>query len=88
MPFLRRIDMITTRILELVEYGLVTGLIRPEDKTYTINSLMELFQLDDMEDAIIQEFDKRAKGKNGYIYTQEEAEVALEEILEDMMAYA
>ena len=29
-------DMITTRILELVEYGLVTGLIQPEDKIYTI----------------------------------------------------
>ena len=49
--------MITTRILELVEYGLVTGLIQPEDKIYIINSLMELFQIDDMEDAVIQEFD-------------------------------
>ena len=80
--------MIQTRVLELVEYGLVTGLIQPEDKVYIINSLMELFQIDDMEDAVIQEFDKRAKGKNGYIYTQEEAEAALEDILEDMMSYA
>ena len=80
--------MIQTRILELVEYGLVTGLIQPEDKIYTINSLMELFQIDDMEDGVIEEFNKRAKGKNGYIYTQGEAEAALEDILEDMMAYA
>ena len=31
--------MIQTRILELAEYGLTTGLIEKEDKTYTINKL-------------------------------------------------
>ncbi len=80
--------MIATRILELVEYGLVTGLICPEDKIYTINSLMELFQMDEMPDSVIGEFAARKKEANGYTMTQETAEAALEDILEDMMSYA
>ncbi len=74
--------MIQERILELAEYGLVTGLIEEADKTYTINSLMELFELDDMEDAIFESYAKRAP------MTQETAEAALEPILEEMMDYA
>ena len=74
--------MIENRILELVEYGLVTGLIQPEDKVYTTNALMELFQLDDMEDSVFEEYAKRIP------MTQETAEEVLEEILEDMMVYA
>ena len=80
--------MITTRILELVEYALVTGLIQPEDEIYTINSFMELFQVDDMEDSVFEEFASRRKEANGHIFTRETAEAALEEILEDMMSYA
>ena len=80
--------MIENRILELVEYGLVTGLICPEDKIYTINALMELFQLEDIEDSVLDAFAARPKQANGYTMTQESAEAALEEILEDMMAYA
>ena len=37
--------MIQEKILELTEYGLVTGLAAPEDKRFTINRLLELFQL-------------------------------------------
>lgn len=80
--------MITTRILELVEYGLVTGLIQPEDKIYTTNRLMELFRIDDMEDSVIAKFAARRKEANGYTMTQETAETVLENILDDMMAYA
>ena len=80
--------MITTRILELVEYGLVTGLIQPEDKIYIINSLMELFQIEDLEDSVLDAFASREKKANGYTMTQEEAEAVLEDILEDMMIYA
>ena len=80
--------MITTRILELVEYALVTGLIQPEDKICTINSLLELFQMDDLEDSVIEEFASRKREANGYIFTQATAEAALEDILEDMMTYA
>ena len=40
--------MIQERILELTEYGLVTGLVEPQDKRFTINRLLELFhQLQD-----------------------------------------
>ncbi len=74
--------MIQTRILELAEYGLTTGLIEKEDKTYTINRLMELLEVDDIEDSVFEEFAKREP------MTQESAESALEGILEDMMAYA
>ena len=39
--------MVQEKILELTEYGLVTGLIEKEDKRYTINRLLELFGLDE-----------------------------------------
>ena len=42
--------MIQERILELTEYGLVTGLVEPEDRRFTINRLLELFHLDELED--------------------------------------
>lgn len=74
--------MIQTRILELAEYGLTTGLVEKEDKTYTINKLMELLEVDDIEDSVFEEFAKREP------MTQEIAEAVLEDILEDMMAYA
>lgn len=74
--------MIQTRILELAEYGLTTGLIEKDDKTYTINRLMELLEVDDIEDSVFEEFAKRGP------MTQESAEAALEGILEDMMSYA
>ena len=74
--------MIQERILELVEYGLVTGLLTEEDKIFTTNALMELFQVDDIEDAVFEAYATREP------MTQESAEAVLEDILEDMMAYA
>ena len=74
--------MIQERILELVKYGLTTGLVNPEDKVYTINRLLELFAVDDIEDETF------AKVENLPDWTQEEAEDALEGILSDMMDYA
>ena len=74
--------MIQERILELVDYGVTTGLVEPEDQVYTINCLMELFELDDIEDAVFEEYAKRPA------MTQESAAAALEEILEEMMEYA
>lgn len=74
--------MIQNRVLELVEYGLVTGLIAEEDKIFTTNALLELFQVDDIEDSVFEDYAKRVP------MTQESAEEALEDILEDMMAYA
>ena len=44
--------MIQEKILELVKYGLTTGLVGKEDEVYTINRLLELFKVDDIEDEI------------------------------------
>lgn len=65
--------MIQKNIRKLVQYGLNTGLIEPEDKIYTTNRLLELFQLDDLEDSDEQ-------------ITMAEDE--LETVLGEMMDYA
>ena len=74
--------MIQERILELTEYGLVTGLITEDDKIYTINRLMELFELDEMEDSVFEAYASRQP------MTQQTAEESLEDILAEMMDYA
>ena len=43
--------MITQDIEKLVAYGLQTGLIEQEDKIYTTNRLLELFQIEDFEES-------------------------------------
>ena len=67
--------MIQENILKLVKYAKATGLIEKEDEVYTINRLLELFEVDDIEDAT---FDK-INGEGDY--TQEQAEEVLEDIL-------
>ena len=74
--------MIQERILELTEYGLVTGLVKPEDKIYTVNRLLELFQLDELEDEVVAAHEKKE------LMTQQQAEDALEGILGEMLDYA
>ena len=74
--------MIQEKILELVEYGLVTGLVEPEDKIYTINRLLELFALDEMEDEVIASYEQREP------LSKEAALDGLEELLSDMLDYA
>ena len=74
--------MIQERILDLVDYGLATGLIEEADKSFTINRLLELFQLDELEDGIASSH----AGKNQM--TRKMAEDALETILKDMLDYA
>lgn len=74
--------MIQERILELTEYGMVTGLISTEDRRYTINCLLELFGLDELEEETAAAYDKRQP------MTQEEAEDALEGILSEMLDFA
>lgn len=65
--------MIYSAVRKLVQYGLVTGLIAEEDKIYTTNQLLELFDLDELPDL---EEDTEAKMED------------LEEILGDMLDYA
>lgn len=74
--------MIQERILELTEYGLVTGLVEPEDRRFTINRLLELFHLDELEDEVAAAYATRTP------MTQESAEAALEDILNEMLDYA
>ena len=74
--------MIQENILELTEYGLATGLISADDRVYTINRLMELFEIDEIKDEVFEAFAKRPG------FTQETAEEALEGILDEMMEYA
>lgn len=42
--------MIHKYIKKLVSYGLGTGLIEKQDEVYTVNRLLELFELEDMEE--------------------------------------
>ena len=42
--------MICKNIKQLVNYGLKNGLLEKEDAIFTINQLLELFQLDEMEE--------------------------------------
>lgn len=65
--------MIQQNIKKLVKYGLLTGLIEKEDEIYTINRLLEFFQLDDLEE-------------NDTDVTMERGE--LETVLGEMMDYA
>ena len=74
--------MIQENILKLADYGLATGLIQPEDKQYTINRLLELFQLDELEDETVEAYKKQPA------LTQETAEEELEAVLNAMMDYA
>lgn len=74
--------MIQERILELVKYGLTTGLVDPADEVYTVNRLLEVLGVDDIEDETFE------KAEAQPAWTQEEAEEKLEGILEDMMTYA
>ena len=43
--------MIQGDIRKLVQYGLLTGLIKEEDRIYTTNRLLELFRLDELEES-------------------------------------
>ncbi len=42
--------LIQEAIRKLIVYGLKTGLVPAEDKIYTTNRLIELFELDELED--------------------------------------
>ena len=74
--------MIQERILDLVEYARVTGLIEAADERFSINRLLELFQLDELEDEAVAAHGKKKR------MTRETAEAALEDILTEMLDYA
>ncbi len=66
-------ERIEADIRKLVSYGIRTGLVPEEDRIFTINKLLELFGLEEMENAE---------------QTPEMAEEELEEVLSSMCDYA
>ena len=74
----REAAMIQTEIRRLAEYGVRTGLVPKEDKIYTINRLLELFGLDELEEVSAEQAAEIEK-------TQTED---LEEILGNLLDYA
>ena len=72
--------MIREKIRELVNYGLLTGLVEPEDEVYTTNRLLELFELDDYGEPFgtCPAFCKEERDR---------AVAALPKILEEMLDY-
>lgn len=72
----KRGNMIKEYITALIEYGLSTGLINEMDKIYTVNSLLELFQLEQFEEA---------DGSGDVSKCQN---LSLEEILSGLLDYA
>ena len=69
---------IYSNIRALVNYGLDTGLVGREDEIFTVNRLLELFQLDEMGD-VCEEIPAAAKEADG---------AGLEKILREMLDYA
>lgn len=70
-------QMINHYITKLVQYGLETGLITEQDKVYTINSLLDIFQLEQYEES------------EGAIQGSSMAsEIRLNDILNGMVDYA
>lgn len=82
--------MIQQDIQKLVQYGLETGLIEKEDKIYTVNRLLELFELDEPDSGEIA--GKPDGGEIPEYGTAEDAAAVssgeLEAVLSRMMDYA
>ena len=70
--------MIQDKIRELVQYGLLTGLVSAEDEIYTTYRLLELFQIEVYPYGFGEKI----------IQTEEEAVKRLPDLLTDMMDYA
>ena len=70
--------MIQDKIRELVQYGLLTGLVSAEDEIYTTNRLLELFQIEDYPYGFGEKIEQ----------TEEEAVKRLPDLLTEMMDYA
>lgn len=75
---------IEKNILKLVDYALATNLIDRLDTTFTINRLLELFALDEIDEELVHAWEEQPR------MTQEEAEACLEQVLGELCddAYA
>lgn len=68
--------MITENIATLVNYGIAAGLLEESDRIYALNSLLELFGIEDYEEPVQQ------------TQITNPAEFDLEALLQEMLAYA
>ncbi len=88
--------MIQQYIGRLIEYALETGLIEESDKIYTVNRLLELFGLDELEEndtSVINEENKNRQENVNRFCDKDGSEgkdiiCELENILSDMLDYA
>ena len=64
--------MICEDILKLTEYGMVTGLVPKEDERFTINRLLELFELEELDEDAVAAYQSRTP------MSREEAEEILQ----------
>ncbi|MCD7882888.1 MAG: UDP-glucose--hexose-1-phosphate uridylyltransferase [Lachnospiraceae bacterium] len=55
--------MIQENIAKLVQYGLITGLIAPEDAIFTANRVLELLKIDSLDEAAEAEINAAAEAK-------------------------
>lgn len=72
---------ICTNIRKMVQYGLITELVQPEDVIYTTNRLLELFELDELEEL---DASSAASTQTGVTMTIRE----LPDVLKEMLDYA
>ena len=70
--------MVEEQILQLVDYGVVTGLITERDRDYTTNRLLELFRSDGLSDEVVS-------AHQVVLTDQKKAEEALEGILKALL---
>lgn len=80
--------MIGKAIEQLVAYGLLTGLLTEEDKRYTINRLLELFELDEPEESAQVQGDGAGTSTAAVAAENQVAVEDLEGILSAMLDYA
>ena len=80
--------MLWTYMKKLVRYGLQTGLITPEDEVFTLNRLLELYQMDAPADAeeysaceAVVSCDEKGEKKNALMPKAEQSGETLAEIL-------
>ena len=71
--------MITQNITDLVRYGISSGLVNEEDTIYTVNRLLELFD--------IEEYDREFTPEN-FTKIEDVTTFPLEETLKEMLDYA
>ena len=71
--------MITQNITDLVRYGVSSGLVDEADIIYTVNKLLELFEL--------EEYDREFTPEN-FTKVEDVTTFPLEETLKEMLDYA